>query len=129
MRTLATVLASLLMAVAAVGLYAPAAQAQDAHDLSGRWEGTLDVQGTQLRLVFVVVESDDGYSATLISIDQGNAEVPVASVTVDGPDVTFDMPAIQGEYLGTLSDDGQTMDGMWTQAGNSFPLETTKSQG
>lgn len=127
MRTIASVLASLLMAVVAVGLYAPAAQAQDGHDLSGRWEGTLDVQGTQLRLAFVVVESDDGYSATVISIDQGNAEIPVALTSVDGMDVTFDLPAIQGEYLGTLSDDGQTMDGMWTQAGNSFPLMLTKA--
>lgn len=129
MRTLVSVLASLLMAVAAAGLYAPAVQAQDGHDLSGRWEGTLDVQGTQLRLAFVVVESDDGYSATVISIDQGNAEIPVATTTVDGMDVTFDLPAIQGEYLGTVSEDGQSMDGMWTQAGNSFPLELTKAEG
>ena len=45
MRTLVSVLASLLMAVATAGLYAPAVQAQDGHALSGRWEGKAECFG------------------------------------------------------------------------------------
>ena len=38
-----------------------------AQDIAGQWNGVLNVQGTQLRLVFNVSITDNGYSSTMDS--------------------------------------------------------------
>lgn len=111
---------------------APASlQAQDTADLTGRWEGTLNTPGGALRLAFEITTTEDGYSTKAYSIDQGNSEIPVAATIVDGQDVIIDLPAIQGEYLGTLSEDGASIDGTWSQGPASLPLllEKVESSG
>lgn len=113
----------------AIGLGAAGAlQAQQGSDLSGFWTGTLDVQGTQLRLSFDVTNTESGLQTVLTSIDQGNAEIPVATTTLEDGVVTFDIPAIAGTYHGELSQDGQRMEGTWSQGGASFPLVLIRSE-
>jgi hypothetical protein len=47
-------------------------------NLVGQWQGTLSIQGKELRLVFVLAASGQGntLSATLYSIDQAPNPIP-----------------------------------------------------
>ncbi len=42
-----------------------------AQEIGGDWHGTLDIQGTKLRLVLHIEQQSDGLTATLDSPDQG----------------------------------------------------------
>ncbi len=42
-----------------------------AQDITGQWNGVLKVQNFQLRVIFNVTQTDDGYSAKMDSPDQG----------------------------------------------------------
>ena len=90
-------------------------------DLQGSWEGTLDVPGTPLRLMFKLSNGADGTgTGTIVSLDQGGAEIPFTSVTQTGTHVTLLASAIGGKYEGDLKD-GQ-LTGTWTQGPGNFPL-------
>ena len=49
-------------------------------DIDGAWMGTLDLQSVKLRLVFHIVNTEDGLTATADSPDQGAKDMPVTSV-------------------------------------------------
>ena len=100
----------------------PAAASTNPQDLAGTWQGTLHV-GQDLRLVLKVTKGDGGvYAATVFSIDQGGAAIPVARLTLDGSTVKMAVTAIGGTYEGKLSADGSTIAGTWSQGPNPLPL-------
>ena len=111
----------LLMAMAL-----PAA-AQKVAGLDGDWIGAIVAPtGAQLRLAMHVESTATATTATLISLDQGNSKIPVASVTHKGNEVTLDVPSVPGHggFKGTLS--GKTLAGNWTQGAGSLPLTFTR---
>ena len=58
-----------------------------AQDLGGTWQGTLNVQGNALRVVFQVTRAGDGkFTGQGFSIDQGGQAIPMSAISVDGPD-------------------------------------------
>ena len=87
--------------------------------LDGRWEGSLDREGTILRLALNIETGPEGTGATLDSIDQAAYGIPVTSLSRDGAAVQFQVPAGQGTYSGRLEDDGERLTGNWTRPG--FP--------
>ncbi|HZF32068.1 MAG TPA: hypothetical protein VE907_23320 [Gammaproteobacteria bacterium] len=94
-----------------------------ATELAGDWQGALDANGTQLRLVFHVSVTTDGkLAATLDSLDQGAKGIPVQSVTMDGSSVRFDVSVVAGVYEAKLADKN-TMTGKWRQSGMELPLD------
>lgn len=111
-----------------IGAGSPAAAQEPAGtgpgDFVGAWMGTLDVGAAQLRLRFVVSETDGVLGTTLFSIDQGNAEIPVAETEVSGDTISMSMPVIGASYRGALAgeSDDRTITGNFNQAGQSFPL-------
>lgn len=120
----------LLLALALVPLGAGGLQAPDAPDsFVGAWLGSLDVQGAgvTLRLRFDVTRDGDGLAATLHSIDQGNAEIPVETVETDGWKLTMTMPSVGASFEGTLSEDGAAIDGTFTQMGAPMPLRLERT--
>jgi pimeloyl-ACP methyl ester carboxylesterase len=99
----------------------PAVYGQD-KSLAGKWTGILEA-GMKLRLVFNISQKDDGtYAATLDSPDQGASGIPVASAILKERQFDLQAPAIGGVYEGTVSDDGQSIDGNWSQGGRTFPV-------
>jgi len=83
-------------------------------DLQGHWKGALNIQGTTLHLIINIAEkSDDTFSSTLQSIDQGGVEIPANDITYDAPNVIIDWKGIGGTFKGTLSDG--KLSGTWTQ--------------
>jgi pimeloyl-ACP methyl ester carboxylesterase len=89
-------------------------------EIAGDWSGILDA-GQKLRLVFHLTGTTAGIQATLDSLDQGAKGIPVSSATLEGRTLTMALAAVGGAFRGTLSADGSTLEGSWTQ-GQSFPL-------
>ncbi len=99
-------------------------QGQASTGIAGEWQGTLKAGEAELRLVLHIAKNEDGsYKATMDSIDQGANGMPVTSMTLEGSKLNFALDSIQGSYEGTVSADGSTISGTWSQAGNSLPLE------
>ena len=76
----------------------------------------------KLRLALEIKQSADGkFSGHLISIDQGYAKLPAAATTFVDKTLKLNLNNINAGYEGTLSDDGQTLTGTFTQ-GIAMPL-------
>ena len=98
------------------------AQESDPADFAGHWMGTMSAAGAELRMRVDLTVEDGTLAATMFSVDQGNAEIPIASVTATGASLSMTMPMIGGSYEGTLSDDGQKIEGTFKQMGAELPL-------
>jgi hypothetical protein len=104
----------------------PKSTAIDA-SLAGTWEGSLEVQGNILRLVANIARGADGTgTGTLISVDQGKAEIPIAAVIQNGAKVRLVVPVIIGAFEGELK--GDQLSGTWTQGPGSWPLVLTRKK-
>jgi uncharacterized protein len=91
-------------------------------DIDGAWMGTLDTGMAKLRVVFHIVNTEDGLIATLDSPDQGAKGLPTTSVTRNGSTLKIEAEGIKGSFEGTISADLSTIDGKWTQGGGTMPL-------
>lgn len=112
----------LLLGAAAAGLAAAEAAAQTPADFMGEWRGALDLGSQRLRLRLVV---EAGPRASLYSIDQGNAAIPVATTTIAGDRLSLSMPVIQASFQGQLRDG--RIEGQFTQGG-TLPLVFTRGE-
>ncbi len=93
----------------------------------GKWHGALDIQGTQLRLIFNITKNDNGYSSTMDSPDQGAKGIPIASTSFENLVLKISLPNAGIEYTGTLGDDN-VIRGTFNQMGASFPLNLSKKE-
>ncbi|MFY9826465.1 MAG: hypothetical protein WAM82_34195 [Thermoanaerobaculia bacterium] len=90
--------------------------------LVGDWSGALDVGSSKLRLALHVEKKSDGsLAAVLDSIDQG-AKIPVESMVVEHGTLRLTFKEIAATYEGTVSADGNTVQGTWSQSGQQLPL-------
>jgi hypothetical protein len=92
----------------------------------GKWEGTVP-SGPGLRMVLTISNGASGAEAVLASVDQGNAEIPVSTISQTGAKLTLQINAVGGAYEGTINDEGTQLDGSLTQRGNSIPLQFKKA--
>lgn len=95
-----------------------------AQDITGQWNGTLSIQGQQLRLVLHVTRSGDGYTATVDSPDQGTKGIPVTTITFQDPAFRFEIANLYLEYSGELKDGVIT--GTFKQGGFSTPMNLSR---
>jgi dienelactone hydrolase len=91
-------------------------------DIDGTWMGSLDTGVIKLRVVFHIVNTEDGLIATLDSPDQGIKGMPTTGVTRAAASLKIEAKQISGSFDGTISKDLTTIDGIWTQAGGALPL-------
>jgi len=98
-----------------------------AQDVTGAWGGTLDIQGTRLRVVFNVTQDPQGYSATMDSPDQGVKDIPVAKTTVDDSTIALEVPVANISYKGIYKD--SLIVGTFTQNNQDFPLDLSRQTG
>lgn len=95
-----------------------------AQDITGQWNGVLNVQGIQLRLVFNVTKTGNGYSATMDSPDQGAKGIPVTNTSFDNPKIKFEVSSARIEYNGELKENEIT--GTFKQGGQEFPMNLSR---
>jgi len=91
--------------------------------VEGTWLGTLKFSGTELRVVFNILQSPEGkLTATLDSPDQGAKDIPVEEVVFQNGHLRLDAKSINGVFEGDLKEDKSTIEGQWKQGGVSVPL-------
>lgn len=101
----------------------------DAAGLAGVWEGTLNVAGRTLRVVFDVQRrGEDAWKATMDSPDQGAHGIPVDRVTLENGVVRFEVGTVRGFFEGRLAD-GSTLEGTWHQPAGALPLTLRRDAG
>jgi pimeloyl-ACP methyl ester carboxylesterase len=91
-------------------------------DIDGTWAGTLDTGMAKLRVLFHIVNTEDGLIATMDSPDQNAKGIPTSSVTRTGNSLKIEAKGIKGVFEGTIAQDLNSIDGKWTQRGNTMPL-------
>ena len=91
-------------------------------DIDGAWSGALDAGAKKLRIVFHIANTQDGLVATMESPDEGGQGLPVTVVTRNGALLTLEMKQIGGKFEGKIANDLTTIEGTWTQGGNTLPM-------
>jgi len=91
-------------------------------DIDGAWMGTLDMGAMKLRVVFHIVNTEDGLVSTLDSPDQGQKGLPTTSTTRNGASLKIEAKAIVGVFEGKIAPDLQSIEGTFTQIGAPHPL-------
>src|SRR5271165_3678499 len=91
-------------------------------DIDGAWLGTLDLGSMKLRVVFHIVDTEDGLTATMDSPDQGAKGIPTNSVTRDASSLKIEIKSIGGAFEGKIAADLSSIDGTFTQLGSAHPL-------
>jgi pimeloyl-ACP methyl ester carboxylesterase len=106
---------------------------QSEEGIVGVWQGALKISGMEIRVVFKISKQPDGtLTATMDSPDQGAKDIPVEGVTFQDGHVSLEVKSAMGLYEGDLQQDGETLEGQWTQGGMSLPLvmkRTTEAPG
>ncbi len=91
-------------------------------ELQGFWNGTLDAGGTKLRLMLKIARiTNDTYTATMDSLDQGSKDIPATTVTFNDADVRVEWAALRALFHGKL-ENGKLV-GFWQQGPADFPIE------
>ena len=116
-----------------IGLGSASLAGQTAQGIAGTWQGTMNV-GQTARIVVKISKADGagaakgGWKGELYNIDSGNASA-IPSIALQGTDVRFAIASIEANYAGTLSADGASMAGTWTQGTRSYALNFARVTG
>jgi pimeloyl-ACP methyl ester carboxylesterase len=95
-------------------------------DITGQWNGILKVSGMQLRVVFNIKKTDNGYSSTMDSPDQGAKGIPVTTTTFENSKLKLEIANAKIEYFGELKDNVIT--GTFKQGGQEISLNLSREQ-
>ncbi|MDP1931060.1 MAG: hypothetical protein Q8L60_06365 [Gammaproteobacteria bacterium] len=98
-------------------------------ELAGIWRGSFNINiGGDREFILTISESDGALSAVLDIPAQGMLNLTAESIQINGSNVRFLFPRIDGEYYGVIHSDRATdgqpvrMDGDWSQAGEYIPI-------
>lgn len=94
-------------------------------EIIGQWNGLLKVPNGQLRVVFHVNKTENGYNGTMDSPDQKVAGIPLEKVAFENLILKLEIPSAQISYEGTLNKDNIVV-GKFTQGGQSLELDLSK---
>jgi hypothetical protein len=88
--------------------------------LEGEWQGTLNGGASQLRLVFHITRTNDGYESTVDSPDQNVSGIHVTRTNFNYPKVKFEISTIGALFEGEIT--ANEITGKWMQSGRSLLL-------
>jgi hypothetical protein len=98
----------------------PAKSTAVTKELEGTWEGSLDANGTTLRLVLKMANQPEGAAGSITSLDQGGMEIPITSITQKDSHLKLELKNVGGTFDGDLKDGALV--GQWTQGPGTLPL-------
>lgn len=101
-----------------------------AQDITGTWKGTLsftDQMGNpaELRINFNISKTDNGYTSTLDSPDQGGFDIPNDTTIFKESELTIKKAEYDVVYVAKLVD-ATSLEGTLTQFGNTLELNMKK---
>jgi hypothetical protein len=88
----------------------------------GYWIGIAHVGVKELRIGIEVTPGPEGRRVSFVPLDRGSVERPGSNVVMDGRQLKFDVPALNGSFDGTLDETGRRLTGVWRQSGTVMPL-------
>ncbi|GHV43529.1 lipoprotein [Bacteroidia bacterium] len=94
-------------------------------EITGTWNGVLEVQGVSLRLVFHIQNDEGKFSATMDSPDQNANGIPVSNIKIVDNQVSISVQAIGLTYEGIWNGDA-SIDGTFKQGGFSVKMPLSK---
>jgi len=115
-----------LIAGVACCLCAGATDAQES--VLGRWEGAITIMGSDLNIVVVFEDGDEGLAGSIDIPQQGAQDIDLANVSYTEPTVHFELPAPQGTAAFEGERDGNTIAGRFTQAGYTRTFNMERSE-
>lgn len=100
--------------------------AEDQQTIGGHWEGAIEIQGMELGII--VDFSKDEKRTWVGEVDipmQGAQDLSLTNIDVEGSKISFDLPSAPGSasFKGSLSEDGNTLSGDFTQFGQIYPFK------
>lgn len=96
-------------------------------DVTGKWYGSFDAGGFDMRLIFTIEHSEEGYTATMLSPDQTDREIPVTSITFINNELAVGISDIDFSYTGKLNSN-EVIEGTFTQGGQTFALNLSREE-
>jgi hypothetical protein len=101
-----------------------------APEFLGTWAGTIQFDqlgGPPLRVTVTISNGTAGAEAQVVSLDQGNAQLPVNAIIQKGAKLTLEVKVAGGTYEGEINQAVTEMHGTWSQLGNSTALILKKA--
>jgi uncharacterized protein len=95
-------------------------------DITGQWYGLMNVSTIELKVVFNISKTADGYSATMDSPDQEAKGIPATSVSFGQSVLKIENTKINFQFEGTLNKDNVIV-GKFIQGGQTYPLEMSRT--
>ena len=104
-------------------LFALFATTASAKDLQGTWQGHTQLGNLDERYVFQITKDtqDHWFATVVIGEDWGLPHV-ADSISVDGRSIKISVATVGSRYDGQLSEDGDSMTGVWSIGSRVFPL-------
>lgn len=84
-------------------------------NFSGYWEDELEVGNIKMRLGLTFAEEDGVVRGSLLSISQGEVEIPFSKCEVSENSISIETEQSQIEFVGELSEDGESINGQFKQ--------------
>ena len=98
-----------------------------APSLLGDWEGVVSVDSARVRVVLHITPAEAGLpDAALDSPDQGAMDIPGKVKAQEGDKAEMVFFSVGGTYVTTISPDGRTLTGIWSQGNRDLPLVLTR---
>jgi uncharacterized protein len=93
-----------------------------AQSIEGDWYGKASIQGLELRLSLHVKTSDQGYTSTWDSPDQGAFDIPSTTTTFKFPDFSFTHAGAGFKYTGQVNASYSEIVGVLVQGGQKLDI-------
>jgi len=119
MRSISLIVSGLLLFVTSSGL------AQAPADPSGHWVGAVLVPNMEVVIEIDIAKDGSSFSGTFASPDQKLRGLPLAGISAAGREIAFQVrgsAAGERQFKGTLSDDGLSLSGDYSQGGYTIPF-------
>ena len=97
-----------------------------AQDITGTWNGALNIQGMQLRIVFHITMEEDAYNSKLDSPDQGASNIPTDSTTFIQDTLRIYASQLRMVYKAAFNKEEDTFEGTFTQGPMKLPLSLSR---
>jgi pimeloyl-ACP methyl ester carboxylesterase len=96
----------------------------NAQEIVGTWQGSLEIQGMNLPIVFNISKSENGLISTMDSPKQGAKDIPVTATKFENDTLSITMQNLRLKFVGIL--EKGKVDGVFSQNGMKMPMLLSK---
>ena len=102
---------------------------QEAPTPAGHWDGAIVVPGGELGINVDLMVDAGTWSGDISIPMQQTQDFALSQVSVTGNEVSFLMAGVPGDptFKGSMSEDGKTISGTFTQGGQSMTFRLTRT--